>query len=170
MAAGLPADLTTDLAAGLATDLTAGLAADLSTGLIAGLTDCLDGFIGLVGVADFFAVALVDTGECLTAFLTLVLTVGFADGFAFLGNGFAAVLAVTGFLAGLATAFAAGFVAVDLRIAAAVLATTLISERLGFATCLAGVLAIGLAAVLVAALAGFLIGVRADFGMAILWR
>lgn len=160
---GLAATLT----GGFVADLTAVLVEGLAVFLVAGLTDCLDCFIDLIGVAAFFAVALVDTGDFLTAVLTTAFTACFAVGFAF----FAIGLTLTNFFAGLALA--------DLRIAAAVFATTLAttfaSERVGFADFFAWVLATGflvtaLAAGFAVVLTCFLTGVRAFVGMAILRR
>jgi len=171
--------LAATLTGGFVADLTAVLVEGLAVFLVAGLTDCLDCFIDLIGVAAFFAVALVDTGDFLTAVLTTAFTACFAAGFAFFATG----LTVTSFFAGFAATFAeartAGLALADLRIAAAVfattLATTLASERVGIAEFFACVLATGflvtaLAAAFAVVLTCFLTGVRAFVGMAILRR
>ena len=155
-----------------------------TSGLATGLTDCLDGFVDLTGVAAFFAIALADTVERLTAGLTRGFTDGVGVDLVFLTVGLAVTRFFTGLATGLATGFAealatgfaealaTGLAAVDLRMAAAVLATalatTFTSERVGLAVFFTAVLATGLPFAMF--LTGFLIGVRADFGMAILWR
>ena len=147
-----------------------------TSGLATGLTDCLDGFVDLTGVAAFFAIALADTVERLTAGLTRGFTDGVGVDLVFLTVGLAVTRFFTGLATGLATGFAealaTGLAAVDLRMAAAVLATalatTFTSERVGLAVFFTAVLATGLPFAMF--LTGFLIGVRADFGMAFLWR